>query len=102
MYHLTKNGKFINYAVQTAYSDGPYVICLTQSLRVAQTVAQSEKMSDENGEYCVGRVIPFEATQEVWLGFPFTHRGAKTLIRDQVTDEQYEELLRETDMATQS
>ena len=77
------------------------MVCLTQSSKIAQAVAQNEKMSDTYGEYCVGRVIPFEAGQEVWLGFPFTHRGAKTLVRGQVTDEQYEELLRETDMATQ-
>ena len=101
MYHLTKNGKYIHYAVQTKYTGGHYVVCLTQSLRVAQLVSKNERMEDENGEYCVGRIIPFEAGQDVWIGFPFTHRGARTLLRDQITEEQYETLLKETDMATQ-
>ncbi|QQS16231.1 MAG: hypothetical protein IPK84_02695 [Candidatus Moraniibacteriota bacterium] len=105
MHHLTIAGKFIHYAVEVyaveaRSNDGYlYVLCLTQSLEVAKLVSESQVHEGEHGEYRVGRVIPYEAGQEVWLGFPFPHRGAKALVRGQVTEEQHEFFWKETDLA---
>ena len=49
MYHLTRAGRVINYAVEVRYLDGPYVVCLTQSPEVAQLVSRNERMRDERG-----------------------------------------------------
>jgi hypothetical protein len=93
MNHLTNAKKLINYAVEVEYNDGPYVLCITQSIEVAKLVAASRVLEDEYGQYCVGKVIAYEAGQEVWLGFPFSHRKATPLSRKQVTEEQYNTLI---------
>lgn len=88
MKHLTNDGNFIHYAVEVKHNDGPYVLCVTQSLEVAQLVSQSQTMDDEHGLYYVRRLIPYDSINDdfIWLGFPFP--SEKTLPSAELNDEQ--------------
>ena len=79
--HLTTNGKFVNYAVEANSPDGPHVVCLSASLEVALAALETRFFGeDDHGPYIHGTIIPFEAGQEVWLGFPFRKKGAKEAV----------------------
>jgi hypothetical protein len=90
---LTRNDKSIHWAIERCALDGPYVTLLTHDTRVVRRemsaweaeieedeAAYEAASEDEQEAWVWGptqRAIPYEAGQEVWLGFPFDQRGAK-------------------------
>ena len=91
---LTINTKYIHFAVARESTDGEYVVMVTHVPwivnQVMQTWQREEREPDEVAYAAASeaereawvyaptmRVYVYEAGQEVWLGFPFEHCGAK-------------------------
>lgn len=117
----TKDNKYIHFAIEREALDGPFVICITHSASVVRLLMKEHQRAVES-DYAAyeaasenkqdgwvfeptQKVIPFEAGQDVWLGYPFDHAGAKEWDEDRegigVTwpewEKDFKELLRQAE-----
>ncbi len=64
--------RFVLFAVEVSYKDGPYVLAVCSRPRVAEMVAGAEEQAGAHAS-----VKPFLADQKVVVGFPFSAFGAR-------------------------
>ncbi len=70
--------RFVLFAVEVEYCDGPYVLAVTSRPRAAEMVAEAERQAGA----LVASVKPFLADQKVVVGFPFANFGASEFLGD--------------------